>query len=445
MIVSSVILHKKNVDKWVMQYLHDNLAAYIPQHVAHREKKPLAKQRSRGIWGEAQKAAQNRPERYRAGRSYIPAGGSVPGTEIPAEMTQKVAGQKAKAARHDGVPRSDAGGMGFAEEIAGIESIGGIGGIEEKSNLGIFSLKALLIVLLITALAIFSYNALLWQRNYDALAPAEDNLAEAEMHNYVLAVQPPAGESDAIPLPMTETFSWTDYTVQRGDSISKIAASYDLSMDAIVASNNIARARALREGEVLRIPNMDGIPVTVRRGDSLTKIGAAHGVPVTAILDANDLDSEQLTEGSSLFVPGAKMNGEELRAVIGDLFIYPVRGRLSSPFGWRSDPISGERRYHAAIDLAANMGTPVKASMDGRVTSVGFNSTYGNYIIITHSGGYQTMYAHLSAVGVANNQYVVQGKEIGKVGSTGYSTGPHLHFALYKNNRSLNPLDYLKF
>jgi murein DD-endopeptidase MepM/ murein hydrolase activator NlpD len=415
-----------------MRYLHDNLAAYIPQHVERREKKPLAKQHSRGVWNERQNVAQSRQETYRTGRSYAP--DENPGVEIPAQRFPHVAGKRAKAGRHDDAPRRNNGDIhGLVRE-----------GIEEKSNLGIFSLKALMIVLLVTALAIFSYNALLWQRNYAALAPADDGLADAEMHSYVLSVQQPAGESDTIPLPMTETFSWTDYTVLRGDSISKIAAAYDLSMDAIVASNNIARARALREGEVLRIPNMDGIPVTVRRGDSLTKIGAAYGVPVTAILDANDLDSEQLTEGSSLFIPGAKMSGEELRAVIGDLFIYPVRGRLSSPFGWRSDPISDERRYHAAIDLAASQGTPVKASMDGRVTSVGFNSTYGNYIIISHAGGYQTMYAHLSVVSVENNQYVVQGREIGKVGSTGYSTGPHLHFAMYKNSRSLNPLDYLK-
>jgi murein DD-endopeptidase MepM/ murein hydrolase activator NlpD len=317
--------------------------------------------------------------------------------------------------------------------------------IEEKSILGFFSLKALLVVLLVSALAIFAYNALLWQRNYDALMPIEDDLAQAEMHNYAWPAQPPAGESDEIPLPMTETFSWTDYQVLKGDSISKIAASYDLSMDAVIASNNIARARALREGETLRIPNMDGIPITVRRGDTLGKIGADYGVPITAILDANDLESETLTEGSALFIPGAKMKGEELRAVIGDLFIYPVRGRLSSPFGWRSDPITGERRYHAAIDLAASQGTPVKAAMDGRVTSVGFNSTYGNYIIITPPDGYQTMYAHLSTVGVENGRQVIQGKEIGKVGSTGYSTGPHLHFAIYKNGRALNPLDYLKF
>jgi murein DD-endopeptidase MepM/ murein hydrolase activator NlpD len=406
-----------------MRYSTDNLAAYIPQHVTGRRgKKPSGKKQS-GIWNEPQTPAKKRPEVYRAGRSSIPAQEDVPDREIPRKVSKKTVDKRVSPGRDDDV-----------------QSL-----IEEKSGVGLFSLKALLVILLVTALAIFAYNALLWQRNYDALSPIEDSLAEPELHNYVWPAQSPAGESDEMPLPTTETFSWTDYKVLKGDSISKIAASYDLSMDAVIASNSITRARALREGEVLRIPNMDGIPVTVRRGDTLSKIGANYGVPVTAILDANDLESEELTEGLSLFIPGAKMKGEELRAVIGDLFIYPVRGRLSSPYGWRSDPISGERRYHAAIDLAANQGTPVKAAMEGRVTSIGFNSTYGNYITITHSGGYQTMYAHLSTVGVEKNQYVAQGKEIGKVGSTGYSTGSHLHFAIYKNNRSLNPLDYLKF
>lgn len=421
-----------------MRYQNDNLAAYIPQQITRRRgKKSAPAKQSPLFWTEKQSPAKRRPDSCRTDRSYAPVGGGIPG-ERPSAVPRP-AGRKTPSAPHD--VRESALNLDTQNIAQGIAR----NSIEETSVLGFFSLKALLVVLLVTALAIFAYNALLWQRNYDALTPAEDDLAQTELHNYAWSVQPPAGESDEIPLPMTETFSWTDYKVLKGDSISRIAASYDLSMDAVIASNNIARARALREGETLRIPNMDGIPITVRRGDTLGAIGANYGVPVTAILDANDLASETLTEGSVLFIPGAKMKGEELRAVIGDLFIYPVRGRLSSPFGWRSDPISGERRYHAAIDLAANMGTPVKAAMDGRVTSVGFNSTYGNYLILTHSGGYQTMYAHLSTVGVEKGQYMAQGREIGKVGSTGYSTGPHLHFAIYKNNRSLNPLDYLKF
>jgi murein DD-endopeptidase MepM/ murein hydrolase activator NlpD len=425
-----------------MRYNNDNLAAYIPQHITRRRgKKSSSKKELQGFWTEWQTQTKRRPDIYRTERSYAPPESGFPGIERPSSVPRAPGKRKASSGHHN-VPGPDA--QNNINQNIVEQNI-----IEEKSILGFFSLKALLVVLLVSALAIFAYNALLWQRNYDALMPVltsfEDDLAQAELHNYAWSAQPPAGESDEIPLPMTETFSWTDYKVLKGDSISKIAASYDLSMDAVIASNNIARARALREGETLRIPNMDGIPITVRRGDTLSKIGTDYGVPVTAILDANDLESETLTEGSALFIPGAKMKGEELRAVIGDLFIYPVRGRLSSPFGWRSDPISGDRRYHAAIDLAANQGTPIKAAMDGRVTSVGFNSTYGNYIIITHPDGYQTMYAHLSTVGVENGRQVLQGKEIGKVGSTGYSTGPHLHFAIYKNGRALNPLDYLKF
>jgi murein DD-endopeptidase MepM/ murein hydrolase activator NlpD len=248
---------------------------------------------------------------------------------------------------------------------------------------------------------------------------------------------------EEIPLDLMETFAWSNYTVKRGDSVSRIAAQHALSMDAIIASNSISNARQLREGQVLRLPNMDGIPYTVKSGDTLGKIARNQGIPLEAILDANDLESETITAGTMLFLPGARMPSEDLKLALGELFIYPIRGRLSSPYGWRQDPISGVRRFHSAIDLAAPIGLPVKAAMDGRIQSVGFNATYGKYIIMTHGNNYQTMYAHLSVVSVQQGAAVSQGNKIGEVGSTGYSTGPHLHFAIYKNGRALNPLDFL--
>ncbi|MDR1374049.1 MAG: M23 family metallopeptidase [Treponema sp.] len=251
-----------------------------------------------------------------------------------------------------------------------------------------------------------------------------------------------AGET--IPLDLAETFAWKSYTVKRGDSVSRIAAAHSLSLDAVIASNNISNARRLREGETLRIPNMDGIPYIVKKGDSLSRISRSLGVPMEAILDANDLRQDIITAGQMIFVPGARMRSEDLKLALGELFMYPLTGaRLTSPFGWRNDPISGARRHHAAIDLAASMGTTVKAAMDGKVSSVGFNSTYGNYIILSHGNEYQTMYAHLSRVSVKKDGRVTQGMKIGEVGSTGYSTGPHLHFAVYKNGRPVNPLDFL--
>jgi murein DD-endopeptidase MepM/ murein hydrolase activator NlpD len=81
--------------------------------------------------------------------------------------------------------------------------------------------------------------------------------------------------------------------------------------------------------------------------------------------------------------------------------------------------------------------------MDGKVATVGYNGTYGNFIILTHGNGYQTLYAHMSVTSVIQGARVNQGTKIGEVGSTGYSTGPHLHFAIYKNGRAVNPLDFL--
>jgi murein DD-endopeptidase MepM/ murein hydrolase activator NlpD len=240
-----------------------------------------------------------------------------------------------------------------------------------------------------------------------------------------------------------ETFVWRNYTIRQGDSVSKIAADHAISLDAIIASNGITNAKRLYEGQVIRIPNMDGIPYTVKSGDSLLKISSGMGVPLAAILDANDIQSDTITPGTTLFIPGARMRSEDLKLALGELFIYPIRGRLTSPFGWRNDPISGVRRYHAALDLAANTGTPVKAAMDGKAATVGYNATYGKFIILSHSNGFQTMYAHLSVTSVTQGSSVQQGAKIGEVGSTGYSTGPHLHFAIYKNGRAVNPFDLL--
>ena len=279
-----------------------------------------------------------------------------------------------------------------------------------------------------------------------ALPPGEDNSIRTSLASYAGidgALSVSRENAGFMPLDLMETFRWETYTVRPGDSVSRIAAERSVSMDAIIASNGIANARRLREGETTRIPNMDGIPYTVKRGDSLSKISAALETPIEAILDANNMDSDTITVGMSLFIPGAKMRAEDLKLALGELFIYPIRGRLSSPYGWRNDPISGARRFHAALDLAANTGTPVKASMDGKVSTVGVNSVYGKYIILSHDGGFQTLYAHLNTVAVAQGAYASRGSKIGEVGSTGYSTGPHLHFAVYKNGKPVNPLEYL--
>jgi murein DD-endopeptidase MepM/ murein hydrolase activator NlpD len=289
--------------------------------------------------------------------------------------------------------------------------------------------------------------------NTSVVDPIDDNAYQSAMAMYAGITSPAAElentnldvnlDDSPIPFDLMETFSWEEYTIQRGDSISRIAASRSLSMDAVIALNGISNAKRIREGSVIRIPNMDGIPYTVRNGDSLSKISAKFEVPLEAILVANDLNSEVLVQGASLFIPGARMASEDLKKALGEQFLYPIRGRLTSPFGWRADPFTGVRRYHSALDLAAPSGTPIKASSDGTISVAGTNATYGKYIIITHSDGYNTMYAHMNKIYLNQGTRVLQGTVIGEVGSTGYSTGPHLHFGVFKNGRAVNPADYL--
>ncbi len=125
-----------------------------------------------------------------------------------------------------------------------------------------------------------------------------------------------------------------------------------------------------------------------------------------------------------------------------DGFVAPLEGRLSSPFGWRNIAVNGNR-FHAGVDIVANSGTPVAAARDGLVTRAGWWGTYGNVVVLDHGDGSETRYAHLSRVAVTAGDAVRQGDVVGAVGSTGASTGPHLHFELRFDGRAVDPLQYL--
>jgi murein DD-endopeptidase MepM/ murein hydrolase activator NlpD len=118
----------------------------------------------------------------------------------------------------------------------------------------------------------------------------------------------------------------------------------------------------------------------------------------------------------------------------------PVNGRLSSGFGERFHPILGYRRMHDGVDLAAPYGTPIVAAADGRVVTAGWHGGYGNEVAIAHSGGVETIYGHMSRIAAAAGAYVRRGQVIGYVGSTGLSTGPHLHYEVHRDGKLVNPL-----
>jgi len=236
-----------------------------------------------------------------------------------------------------------------------------------------------------------------------------------------------------------------EYMVSKGDTVSGIIQKFGLkNLGTLLSVNEISSAKKLRIGQKLIIPSIDGLIYTAAKGDSLSSIAQKYNLPLNAILDANDLENQTLSIGQKLFIPGASMSSFELKKALGELFIYPIIGRLTSPFGYRRDPFTGRKSFHTGIDIAAPIGTPIKLTLDGTVSYTGYSSVYGNYVIVTHSGGYQSMYGHMHTIKVKRGQILSQGSIIGTVGSTGRSTGPHVHFSVYKNGKLINPLTVLK-
>jgi len=123
--------------------------------------------------------------------------------------------------------------------------------------------------------------------------------------------------------------------------------------------------------------------------------------------------------------------------------IFPVQGWLSSGFGWRNDPFTHKRAFHYGIDISAPWGTSIRAAAQGKVTSAGWNDGYGLTIEINNGYGYVTIYGHLSKILVKKGAWVNKGDIIGRLGSTGRSTGPHLHFEVHRNKKAINPLSLM--
>lgn len=237
------------------------------------------------------------------------------------------------------------------------------------------------------------------------------------------------------------------YTVKPGDNITRISKKFGLSnISTLIAVNNISNARRLQAGEVIKIPSTDGIVHVVKKNENLAGIASKYGVTVESLLDVNDLSSDKLQIGQNIFIPGARLDTNSLKMALGELFKCPItaKWRLSSPYGNRADPFTGVKKFHTGMDMAAPTGTPVKAALDGKVVAVSYNQVYGNYVIISHINGYQSLYAHLHTATVKAGQYLQQGQKLGLVGSTGYSTGPHLHFTVYKNGKLVNPQELIK-
>lgn len=237
-----------------------------------------------------------------------------------------------------------------------------------------------------------------------------------------------------------------NYTVKKGETLGGIARKFNLNLGTLISYNNIRDVRKVRAGSELQIPSANGILYTVGRGDSLEGIANRHKSDFNLICDYNNISSDVIHIGQKLFLPGVQIDNYALDRALGRLFLAPTVGRLTSPYGYRRDPFTGLRRMHNGVDIANRVGTLIIASMAGKVVYIDNRPKgYGKYVVLKHAGGYQTLYAHLNTISVKQGAWVEQGVKIGSMGSTGRSTGSHLHFTIFKNNRTLNPLNFIHY
>ncbi len=228
------------------------------------------------------------------------------------------------------------------------------------------------------------------------------------------------------------------YVVRNGDTLPQIAKMFDVTVNTIVWANDLGRKDALRIGQTLVILPVNGIQHTVKNGDTVQSISKKYKGDVEEIKAFNDIDlAKVLSVGDTIIIPG----GEEPLAdqskstpkssKSGIIARYPVyEGYYTHPF---PDMVRKSQKIHGfnGVDLAGKTGEAILAAAEGVVVisrSSGWNGGYGKYIIIEHPNGTQTLYGHMSALYVGEGVRVRSGQQIGENGSTGRSTGPHLHF-----------------
>lgn len=240
------------------------------------------------------------------------------------------------------------------------------------------------------------------------------------------------------------------HKVQRGDSLYVLARRYGVSIEAIMDANDltdeiiiigrqltIPRRRVVTAGGQSLVAEAPPEQVyQVRPGDSASVIARKFNTSVPALAEANRLsDPNRLRAGQKLIIPGWEGNMPR--------FVWPVRGRISSPYGWRVHPIYKNRQFHGGIDIVAPVGTSVRAAANGKVIRSGYMGAFGYGVVIDHGRGVTTWYGHNSRLLVKVGEKVRQGQAIARSGNTGVSTGPHVDFRIKVDGETVNPIHWL--
>ncbi len=248
--------------------------------------------------------------------------------------------------------------------------------------------------------------------------------------------------------------SITVYTVKAGDTLSTIADKFNISVDTIKWENNL-KIDKIKPGQQLRILPVTGLAHRVKKGETIYSIAKKYKTSPQAIIDFpfnyfKDEETFSLEVGQLLIVPdGIKPQVNQPKTTrlnqafqgvsksARGRFLWPAAGVITQRYHW----------YHRAIDIANPSGPAIKAADSGKVVQAGWTRThggYGLYVVISHTNGYKTLYAHLRKLKVKAGDKVSKGQVIGLMGSTGRSTGTHLHFEIILKGKKLNPLGFYK-
>ncbi|MFO7880935.1 MAG: M23 family metallopeptidase [Kosmotogaceae bacterium] len=231
------------------------------------------------------------------------------------------------------------------------------------------------------------------------------------------------------------------HVVQPGDTLYDISKKYNVGISTLLDFNNIEDPRKIQVGEKIIYPQPDGLIYEVKKGDSITYIAKIFFCSTNDVLRANNLNYDSIiVPGQRIFIPFSVIN--KYQYIPSQVrFRWPVYGIISSHYGWRIHPITNQESFHSGLDIAVSEGAPIFAADAGEVSFTGLNGGYGYMVEVEHEDGTVTRYAHMSRIGVYEGQSLEMGSFIGRVGTTGFSTGPHLHFEIRNNDlRSVNPL-----
>ncbi len=249
----------------------------------------------------------------------------------------------------------------------------------------------------------------------------------------------------------------TQYVVQSGDTLSSIASRFNVSIETILWRNNLTLNSFLKLGQTLDILPVTGVAHKVKSGETVSAIAKKYGVDTDKIVEYNNLvDVGDIKIGQELIVPGGKIIAPARQATVakavnvapvskllsstppadsGTTLLWPTAAKhITQYFSWR----------HTGLDVGGPTGTPLYASDPGVVEYSGWTNGYGNNVLINHQNGIKTRYAHASKLYVSKGDSVTRGQTIAAMGSTGWSTGPHIHYEVIVGGVKKNPLSYIK-